>query len=615
MQFLDSKQPISAGEQKINEYVRRIRNGESKDSIFQGLSESFKSAIEKELALLLEREKKAKANDLIPSRIRGLPSEIAVSFLEDERLRLGSEKLNAILAKIRQEELKREEAKKQLYAQKYKTLDEAGREKYKELSGEAVEIIQALIKGEISSEGLAPEEVYVIAKLTSAFEDFRTQNPNAPFKFELGQEIDKEVYENLYHKIVWRAVETSRESAAKVALGVNSNVSISLAPKPIQEREAIQKKLPDEVLSMADFARKETLEGKESYINSLKNANEVLKNQSGLAELKSGVPTLVISDIHARREMVVAALARRISEKGNQTVYELLEKGEINVVCVGDLVHSEDGSKWSPTKFEKDQNGQIIMENGKYKYSEYGKMVNEAEKAIAEIMKNQKLDREKAEEVFKNDKKYEALNKKKQELGDQERKRLLDAEMVRGLGTVKMIADLIAKFPTFKACRGNHDTLVEQDVSKHSDEGKDTFKWTKDNMGDDLVAEWSKLEQTLPLMIIGDGVIVSHTSGAESPSIDEIKGRSKTALRKLSWTDNRTIESAEIKRNEEKLRSDLGQPEAVHIIGHRPVEAGTYRSQCDGKLIQINNDKEMTVAYIPETSKRKFNPDQDVFYL
>ncbi len=46
------KQYLSGSEQKIQEYVNRIQGGESKDSIFEGLSESFKVGIDNKLTEL-----------------------------------------------------------------------------------------------------------------------------------------------------------------------------------------------------------------------------------------------------------------------------------------------------------------------------------------------------------------------------------------------------------------------------------------------------------------------------------------------------------------------------------------------------------------------------------
>lgn len=49
MESLEKNKPKSGGEQKVEEYVNRIKGGESKDIIFQGLPESFKASIEHKL--------------------------------------------------------------------------------------------------------------------------------------------------------------------------------------------------------------------------------------------------------------------------------------------------------------------------------------------------------------------------------------------------------------------------------------------------------------------------------------------------------------------------------------------------------------------------------------
>lgn len=74
MEQLDNKEPLSAGEQKINEYVNRIKSGESRDSILQGLPESFKLGIEKGLAEPAD-EKTEQIVGGIPPQYNGLDSE------------------------------------------------------------------------------------------------------------------------------------------------------------------------------------------------------------------------------------------------------------------------------------------------------------------------------------------------------------------------------------------------------------------------------------------------------------------------------------------------------------------------------------------------------------
>lgn len=59
MESLDNKKPLTGGEQKIEEYVNRIEKGESKDSVFKDLPESFKSGVDKRLAEQAEAKRKA----------------------------------------------------------------------------------------------------------------------------------------------------------------------------------------------------------------------------------------------------------------------------------------------------------------------------------------------------------------------------------------------------------------------------------------------------------------------------------------------------------------------------------------------------------------------------
>ena len=74
MEPQDKNQPLTGGEQKIEEYVTRIKNGESKDSIFRDSPESVKSGVEKRLAEPVE-EKTEHGISEIPPQYRGLDSD------------------------------------------------------------------------------------------------------------------------------------------------------------------------------------------------------------------------------------------------------------------------------------------------------------------------------------------------------------------------------------------------------------------------------------------------------------------------------------------------------------------------------------------------------------
>ncbi len=74
MESLNNNKSFISGEQKIEEYMNRIQNGESKDSIFQDLPESFKSNIEKGLTKSIE-EKTEQGLSEIPAQYKGLDAE------------------------------------------------------------------------------------------------------------------------------------------------------------------------------------------------------------------------------------------------------------------------------------------------------------------------------------------------------------------------------------------------------------------------------------------------------------------------------------------------------------------------------------------------------------
>ncbi len=74
MTNLENGKPLTGGEQKVEEYVQRIKSGESKDSIFQDLPESFKTSIENKLKETTEEKSGYGIND-IPPQYQGLDSD------------------------------------------------------------------------------------------------------------------------------------------------------------------------------------------------------------------------------------------------------------------------------------------------------------------------------------------------------------------------------------------------------------------------------------------------------------------------------------------------------------------------------------------------------------
>lgn len=113
MESLDNKNFLPGAEQKIEEYVNRIKNGESKDSIFQDLPESFKSGIEKRLAETSEGKLEQGISE-IPPQYRGLDSE-ALDFIwtfpeyvdQEKTKELKEKKARALVALRERESVKK----------------------------------------------------------------------------------------------------------------------------------------------------------------------------------------------------------------------------------------------------------------------------------------------------------------------------------------------------------------------------------------------------------------------------------------------------------------------------------------------------------------------------
>ena len=109
MESLDNKNSLTGAEQKIEEYVNRIKNGESKDSIFQGLPESFKSGIEKRLNETSE-EKPGQGISEIPAQYRDLDSETLdfiwtfPEYVDQEKTKELKEKKARALSALREKE-------------------------------------------------------------------------------------------------------------------------------------------------------------------------------------------------------------------------------------------------------------------------------------------------------------------------------------------------------------------------------------------------------------------------------------------------------------------------------------------------------------------------------
>jgi hypothetical protein len=104
------EQPKTGGEKKIEEYVNRIKSGESKDKILEGLPPSFVGAIENQLQSNENKESKENEKPVIPPQYEGLNSEALdlmwtiPEYTDPEKTKQEKERKQKTLESLKQKE-------------------------------------------------------------------------------------------------------------------------------------------------------------------------------------------------------------------------------------------------------------------------------------------------------------------------------------------------------------------------------------------------------------------------------------------------------------------------------------------------------------------------------
>lgn len=358
---------------------------------------------------------------------------------------------------------------------------------------------------------------------------------------------------------------------------------------------------------LKDFSQQEFPENKECYEHSLDKALEILKQEKGIVELDPNIPTYVVSDIHARRDFLIKLLETKIRSQQNKTIFELLQEGKANIVCVGDGMHSEKTKCWND--FES---GRIAREANELFTEKFEKVF--PGKSLDELL-----------EMWNHSNDPEVI-KMREVLAQAEKnweEKIIKKEMARSLGTMKMVMDLKTRFPkNFHFLRGNHDDInsrIYGDCTKGGvNQSEITKSWLQNNFGDAFVSQWAEFEDNLPLIVKGKNFLVSHAAPGKPLSMDEINQRTLEATFNLTWTENRPKptndpnEIIKIHSNIQQILDNLGMPpNSIWIIGHRPVDSPEkFRSQFGGQLIQINDENRFLVAGIH--SDKTFIPNENI---
>jgi hypothetical protein len=281
----------------------------------------------------------------------------------------------------------------------------------------------------------------------------------------------------------------------------------------------------------------------------------------------SPLPLIVVPDIHARPLFLENILDYVLPEDflgaKPRKVSDALRYGLIRMICVGDALHTEVGTKerWIAAEIEFAQN----LYTGP----------------------------------------------------------AISSEMKDGLSVICALMKMKECYPNnFHFLKGNHENILNRTDNgdfgfrKFADEGRMVREFISEYYGDDVLYMLSCVENAMPLIAVTNNCVISHAEPKTAFRKDQlINARMEPAVVEgLTWTDNDAAQNGSVQEIIEELCESLpdgtkNTEDYVYLGGHRPVKEN-YAVRQNGKYIQIHNPKNQNIALV--RTDRKFNPDTDI---
>lgn len=281
----------------------------------------------------------------------------------------------------------------------------------------------------------------------------------------------------------------------------------------------------------------------------------------------SPLPLIVVPDIHARPLFLENILDYVLPEDflgaKPRKVSDALRYGLIRMICVGDALHTEVGTKerWIAAEIEFAQN----LYTGP----------------------------------------------------------AISSEMKDGLSVICALMKMKECYPNnFHFLKGNHENILNRTDNgdygfrKFADEGRMVREFISEYYGDDVLYMLSCVENAMPLIAVTNNCVISHAEPKAAFRKDQlINARMEPAVVEgLTWTDNDAAQNGSVLEIIEELCDPLpdgtkNTEDYVYLGGHRPVKEN-YALRQSGKYIQIHNPKKQNIALV--RTDRKFNPDTDI---
>ena len=276
------------------------------------------------------------------------------------------------------------------------------------------------------------------------------------------------------------------------------------------------------------------------------------KNDSGDERC---LPAVIIPDIHARPDFLKNILNCELPAL-KLTVQQALEKKLIDVICVGDAVHTElYSARWKLISVEFEAG----IFTGHY----------------------------------------------------------MQDEMIVNLSTLCGLMCLKILYPeNFHFLKGNHENILNCNLGgdysfcKYADEGEMVKLFMQEEYDEQLLNLISKYENLLPLAAYGKNYVVSHAEPAEPFTREQLIDAKfdDSIVEGLIWTRNGQVKKQTVEPILNELLGKTQAKKAFYFSGHRPVKEN-YALRQDDKLVQIHNPRRQNIVLVKPDKKFDFEKD------
>ena len=269
------------------------------------------------------------------------------------------------------------------------------------------------------------------------------------------------------------------------------------------------------------------------------------------------LPAVIIPDIHARPDFIANILECTIVlSRKKLTVRQALDQKLIDVICVGDAVHTE-------------------------LYSSRWKLIaSEFEEGVCTG-------------------------------------HFMQQEMILNLSTLCALMSLKIAYPeNFHFLKGNHENILNCSYGgdfaffKFADEGEMVKKFIQEYYDEQLLNELSRYENLLPLAAYGKNYVVSHAEPAAAYTREQlIDARfDEEVVAGLIWTRNGQVKKSTAESMLKELLGKVSAKKALYFTGHRPVKEN-YALRQNGKLVQIHNPRRQNIVFVQPDKTFDFEKD------